>query len=108
MVVFRSGRDVVGVVRIVVFRCGRDVVDVEVFFFPSPVLVRVVQAADRPLLDRSARAPGGGLAHRLPLVLRGSVRPEVLAAHSRSATAGIDRPGTVATRARRTRTAEAT
>src|SRR5215510_3450597 len=62
----------------------RDVVDAEVVLFGierAPVLVGVVEARDRPLLDRAARLVA--ILLRLALVLRRRVGAEVLAARCR-------------------------
>jgi len=45
------------VVSVLVFRARRDVVDINLGNVVPPVLVVLVEAADGPFLDRTARAP---------------------------------------------------
>src|SRR5215208_5486590 len=76
VVVFCRGRDVFDVTFLVC--CGRrEVVDVHFLVLCAPVLVRVVEAADRPLLDRPARPAVAVLARRLPFVFRRGVWAEI-------------------------------
>ena len=67
------------IVHVVLFRARGDVVDIEIVVCCTPVFVRVIQAADRTLIDR----PSGAtffFALRLPFVFWRRVRPEVAVA----------------------------
>ena len=80
------------------FRARRDVVDVFVGLLVAPVLVVLVEAADRALLDRALRAAIAVLARRLALVLRRRVRPEVAAARAATARRRRRQPGAAPSR----------
>src|SRR4051812_27085416 len=59
---------------------GRDIVDVFFRLLVAPVLVVLVESADRTFLDRTLRPAVAVFARRLALVVRGRVRAEVGAA----------------------------
>ena len=89
LVVLGGGCDVIDVYLSVVLGCGCDVIDVHVLVCGTPVLVCIVEPADRTLLDRAARSAVAVLARWLALVLGWGVRAEVAVAPSRDGASDV-------------------